>query len=128
MPRPTVGRMQGRGALQAVVAGVGAAVLATALTWGYLSSITIDDGLEGLVFLPLLAVACGIVSVPVGWRHTSIAGPATIAGVAVATATVVLAAHGASRGGPPLASTVVVGAVVLGPLALSRRDRGLGVR
>ena len=58
-------------------AGVGAAIFAGLITWLYLRSITIDDGLEALAFLPILAGAMVVIGASAGWRRLPWAWPRT---------------------------------------------------
>ena len=58
-------------------AGVGAAVFAGLATWVYLRSITIDDGLEALAFLPILGLAMVVIGAVAGWRGLPWAWPLT---------------------------------------------------
>jgi UDP-N-acetylenolpyruvoylglucosamine reductase len=102
-----------------VAAGMVIAAIAIGCTWAYLASITIDDGLEGLIFLPLLGAAGVVVAlaartVTVRFRPV-VASVATCVGVAVA-----LTAREWSRSGgdPPIAETYATVVLVLFPLAL----------
>ena len=101
-----------------VAAGLLIAAITIAGTWAYLSSIEIDDGLEGLMFFPLLVTASLLVAVVARrWsaRFRPIIGSvAGCVGVAV-----VLIALSWSRGGPSAASTVGLTVLVLFPLTLA---------
>jgi len=48
--------------------GGGAAIFAGTATWIYLKSITVDDGLEALVFLPILGIAMVVIGAIAGRR------------------------------------------------------------
>jgi hypothetical protein len=54
--------------MKPVLAGVASVAVAGAATWVYLRSITIDDGLEGLIYLPILSVAMIAITARAGWR------------------------------------------------------------
>ncbi|HEX8769405.1 MAG TPA: hypothetical protein VF711_01410 [Acidimicrobiales bacterium] len=48
-------------------AGVVSAAIAGVTTWAYLSSITLDDGLEVFIFFPFLAVGVAVSSAILAW-------------------------------------------------------------
>ena len=51
----------------------GAITLVTGLiTWLYLASITIDDGLEALIFVPIAGVLFGVAGMIGGWRGRTV--------------------------------------------------------
>ena len=54
--------------IKPALAGVAAAAVSAAITWLYLVSVTIDDGLEGLIYLPILSAAMIAISARAGWR------------------------------------------------------------
>lgn len=57
------------GWIKPALVGAGAAVVSGAATWLYLASITIDDGLEGLVYLPILGVVMLLICGRAGWHQ-----------------------------------------------------------
>ena len=79
-------------------AGVGAAIFAGIATWIYLNSITIDDGLEALAFLPILGAAMVVIGAAAGWRHLPWAWPRTASLGASGVVLVGLLALAAKRG------------------------------
>ncbi len=95
------------------------AAIAIGCTWAYLASITIDDGLEGLVFLPLLGAA-GIVVALVARTATARFRPVVGSVAACVGTAIALTVHGWSRsgGGPSLWPTYTVTVLVLFPLTL----------
>ncbi len=113
-----VRRLGWRESLGSIAAGLLIAAITVGSTWAYLSSIEIDDGLEGMIFLPILLVASTVVGLGArAWsgRFRPILGSvAACVGIAVA-----LTALAWSRGGPSAASLFTLAAVVLLPLTLS---------
>ena len=102
-----------------VVAGLLIATIAVGSTWGYLSSTEIDDGLEGLIFLPILVAVSTLVALAArSWSsqfRPIVGAVAACVGVAVA-ATV----HTWSRpAGPSVLPLYAFTVVVLLPLTLS---------
>src|SRR4051795_5429821 len=98
--------MQGerRRASFSFASGTGAGLLTVAGTWLYLDSIEIDDGLEGLIVLPILAVACALVAVWLGHQRSRLRHPIVCALGATATviAALLLMEAARDRGGPPV--------------------------
>jgi hypothetical protein len=62
-------------ALSGLLAGAAAGGLAVSVLWLYLSSITIDDGLEGLALLPIVVGVAALFGVLAGWKGMSWAWP-----------------------------------------------------
>ena len=100
-----------------IAAGLLIAAITVGSTWVYLASIEIDDGLEGVIFLPILAGASALVALGArAWsgRFRPILGSvAACVGVAVALITLAW-----TRGGPSAASLFALTVVVLLPLTL----------
>ena len=95
------------------------AAIAVGTLWAYLSSIVIDDGLEGLVFLPILGAASAIVALAgrswTGRFRPILAAVAACVGVAIA-ATV----HTWSRSeGPSVLPLYTLTVIVFFPIALA---------
>lgn len=65
--------------------GVAGAVIAGLASWIYLASIEIDDGLEALMFLPILAVVLLAIGTMAGLRRADMSWPALAALGSVAT-------------------------------------------
>ena len=95
-----------------VTVGLLITMIAIGSLWAYLSSIAIDEGLEGLIFLPILAVASAIVALGArswtGRFRPILASVAACVGIAVA-ATV----HAWSRAEGPPVFPVYAGTVLL---------------
>ena len=99
-------------------AGLLMAGIAVGSTWAYLSSIDIDDGLEGLIFLPILGTASILVALAArswsGQFRPVVGAVAACVGVAVA-ATV----HAWSRSaGPSVLPLYTITVLVFLPLTL----------
>ncbi len=101
-----------RAIAESVAAGLLIAAIAVGSLWLYLSSIEIDDGLEGLMFLPILIFANAIVALAVrSWTarfRPILASVAACVGIAIA-ATV----HAWSRAEGPSVFPVYAGTVLL---------------
>ena len=102
-----------------VAAGLFVASIAVGSTWAYLSSIEIDDGLEGVIFLPILVAASTLVALAArswsGQFRPILGAVAACVGVAVAAT-----AHAWSRpAGPSVLPLYTLTVVVLLPLTLS---------
>jgi hypothetical protein len=69
----------------AVVSGGVGGTLATVIVAVYLGAIEIDDGLEALVYLPLIGVISLAAAVPAGWRRASPCWPMVAASALVGT-------------------------------------------
>jgi hypothetical protein len=111
---------ESRGIVLPVGAGLAVALLACSSTYLHLSSIKIDDGLEGLVFLPILLGAGFLVGPVLGRRRTNPLQPFLCAAVASVAVGITLAAWRSTRqGGASTFSIVVMTVVVFFPLALT---------
>lgn len=99
-----------------IIAGLGTATG----TWLSLSSIAIDDGLEGLIVLPILAAICAVPGSWLGYRQSRLRGPITcaVAATATVTASLLIWQEVRGRGGPPVLQNLGLGIVVLLPFAM----------
>ena len=110
--RPSSMPVQWRAIAGSVTGGLLITMIAIGSLWAYLSSIVIDDGLEGLVFLPILGAASAIVALAArswtGQFRPIVAAVAACVGIAVA-ATV----HAWGRAEGPPVFPVYAGTVLL---------------
>jgi len=101
-----------------IVAGAIEATVSILATIVYLSAIEIDDGLEALMFLPILGVVSLVAGIAAGSRGADIAWPA-VAGVSAAVCTaLVIAAVGLLTLNWLAASATLSAALVVGGFAL----------
>lgn len=89
--------------------GSAAAGVPGIVTAAYLASITIDDGLEALVFLPVLAGLLALAGLRSGWRGHAIAWPVQ-AGLAATVATLAAVLIVALANGNPRLLLASIGA------------------
>jgi hypothetical protein len=102
-----------------MVAGAGEVVLSILATAVYLSAIDIDDGLEALMFLPILAVVSFSVGIATGSKGADAGWPA-IAGISAGACTaLVIAGIGLLTLNWLAATSTITVAVVVAALALA---------
>ena len=92
--------------------GSAAAGVAGIVTAAYLASITIDDGLEALVFLPVLGGLLALAGLRAGWRGHAIAWPVQ-AGLAATGATLAAVLIVALATSDPMLFGAAIGASVV---------------
>ncbi len=101
-----------------VVAGLLIATIAVGSTWAYLSSIEIDDGLEGLIFLPVLVAASTLVALAArSWSGQFRPVVGTVA-ACVGVAAAATAQTWSRPAGPSVLPLYALTVVVLLPLTL----------
>lgn len=97
----------------AALAGVGEAALATVATVAYLATTEVDDGLEALVFLPVLAVLGAVFAAVAGWRRRDLRWPVVSALAAAAAAVAGLMVSAGTEGDGDLARSALGAGVVI---------------
>ena len=110
----------------AVAVGLLAAAVASVTFWLYRSSIPFGerDGLEGVVFLPILFCTSILATLVAGWRRTSVSWPLVCATVACLAIAVALIAWGTTRGGPPVLESAVLIVLLVYPVGLVVHSSG----
>ncbi len=103
--------------IKPLLTGVIGALIAATTTWVYLASITIDDGLEALMFVPILVAVLVTLGTIAGLRRRSTSWPAFVALGAVATTTLYLLSLAAVRRNSTLAFASVATSTLVGGLA-----------
>ena len=88
----------------AVLAGIVECALSIAITAIYLSMIEIDDGLEALMFIPVMAAVSVPAALVAGWKGARSQWPIVAGMAAAATAFVAVLLLGANAGNSPDAS------------------------
>ncbi len=115
------------GWIKPALVGAGAAAVSGGATWMYLASITVDDGLEGLVYLPILGVVMLLICGRAGWRQLPWAwARAAALGSVVATAMLLLSLS-VYRGDALLARAAVGASVVVAAFPFTGAVIGWGL-
>jgi hypothetical protein len=115
------------GWIKPALVGAGAAAVSGGATWLYLASITLDDGLEGLVYLPILGVVMLVICGLAGWRQLPWGWARTAAIGSVVTTAIVLLGLSAYRGDALLARAAVGVSVVVAAFPFTGAVIGWGL-
>ena len=110
--------------IRPLLTGVAGALIAAAVTWVYLSSITIDDGLEALMFLPILGVALVALGTIAGLRQRDKTWPALVALGSVQTTALYLIVRAIARREAALALASLTASSFIGVFALGATFAG----
>ena len=113
--------------MKPVLAGIVSAAVAGGATWIYLRSITIDDGLEGLVYLPFLSLLMIAITAHAGWRGRSWAWARSAALGAAGATSVFLLALAAHRSDATLARAAIGASLIVAVFPFTGAVIGWGV-
>ncbi len=110
--------------IRPLLTGVVGALIAGVVTWAYLSSITVDDGLEALMFLPILGVVLVALGVIAGLHRRNKSWPALVALGSVQTTAIYLISRAIARRELVLALASLTTSSFIGVLALAATFAG----